>query len=62
MPTNPKVTLTLTETEAEALLCAALAGQYEYVDTVKGDPGRSAQAKTATAAALDRAITKLRDA
>lgn len=62
MPTNPKVTLTLTETEADALLAAAVAGQYEYCDTIDGDPDASSQAKAAKIAALSRALAKLRDA
>jgi len=52
--------LRLTAKEAEALFGAALAGEYEFRDTVGRDPDASAQAKTATLAALDRALDKLR--
>lgn len=62
MASTTKVTLSLTETEAQALLAAALAGQHEYVDSVKGDPDSSGHVKTARVAALDRAIAKLREA
>lgn len=56
------VTLTLTEDEATALYNAALAGQYEYCDTIDHDPDRTVKAKRQIVADLDRAIAKLRDA
>lgn len=55
-----RIKLDLTEAEAEALLGAAIAGEYEFTETVEGDPSGSHQAKSAQIAALGRAMRKLR--
>lgn len=57
-----KVTLHLTKAEANALYGAAKAGEVEWVDVTQRAPDLTPQGRAAAVMALDRALTKLREA
>jgi len=59
---SPKITLHLTEAEANALYGAAKAGEYEWVDVTQRAPDLTPQGRAAAVAALGRALAKLRAA